>query len=429
MRYPRRKRVRFVPLTRRLWIGTELPVTGFPEIKLQVAFSTGPLAAVPAFTEVTSYWKAGEFRSPARSFELDQIEPGGGSLTLDNADRTFEPEYASSGFYPNVVPVRKARLRIRKGSTTYYPWTGYVETWPPNWDRPNDSEVDVLLLDAMEALNSLELVASYSQETTGTRIGNVLDSIGFPTSDRDIDTGQTTVIAKTFVATDEVTALQHIREVVNTEGPTAAFFIDGQGRAIFHDRHRRLKTPYTTSQATFGDADGEIPYERIRPNFSKDLIFNIIRVTREGGTTQTASDSTSQDAYMKRSRAFSTLHTSDVEPADLAQFALSRYKDPALRFDEIEIAPLEDDTIWETLLGLTLGERVTVKRRPPEHPTGSGTVVSKDCHIEGITWSFPRGEVRDARVRFLLTPADSYTYWTLGDANLSLLGSSTRLAY
>ena len=53
---------------------------------------------------------------------------------------------------------------------------------------------------------------------------------------------------------------------------------------------------------------------------------------------------------------------------------------------------MDDDTIWTTVLGLDIGERVTVKRRPPEHPAGAGTVVSQDCHIEGIEWEFPEGD-------------------------------------
>lgn len=399
-----------------------------PTLTLEVAFATAPFAA-PTWTDVTTYWEEANFQSPRRSLELDQVEPGGGDITFDNPDRRFEPEYASGAYYPNVKPIRRVRLTAVHSAVTYYPWAGYIETWPPIWETFGSSEVRVQLLDAMESLARLDLVATYSQEASGTRIANVLNSVGFPSGDRVLDAGQSTVIAKTFVATDEKSALEHIRDVVTTEGPTAAFFIDGQGRAVFHDRHKRLKSPYTTSQATFGDSGSEIPYEAIQPKYSKDLIFNDARVTREGGTTQTSTDSTSQTDYFHRSRSFSTLHTSDTEPADFARFVVARYKDPALRFDAIEVAPLESDTIWPTVLGLDIGERVTVKRRPPQHPAGAGGVVSKECVIEGIQWIFPNRDARAARVRYLLTPADQNQYWVLGDAVNGLLGTTTKLAF
>lgn len=401
-----------------------------PTLTLQIAFSTGPFSASPSWTDVTSYWREGTFQTPSRSFELDLIEAGGGGISLDNADRRFEPDYTSGAYYPNVLPVRRARLVADTG-TTFYPWAGYVEAFEPDWTAPQSTDIAVRLIDAMEALAAMDVVASYAQESTGTRIGNILDSIGFPAADRDLDTGQSTIAARVTVATDETKALDLIRETLATEGPGSAFFIDGRGYAVFHDRHKRLKAPYTTSVATFNDnaSGAEIPYETIDPNSGKDLIVNDARVTRNGGTTQTATDTTSIAAYMRRSRAVSTFHISDVEPADYAYYLVSRYKDPALRFDTLEVAPLESSAIWAAMLALDLGDRVTVKRTPPQHPAGSGGTVEKDCHVEGITWIFPDGELRDARVRLQLSSADQTSYWVLGDSVNGLLGVSTQLAY
>lgn len=408
--------------------------TAFPgdlTLTYQISFTNNPFAASPAWSDVTPYWQDGQFISPQRSFELDLISSGGGASTFDNQDRRFEPEYTSSPYSPFVIPMRKARLSAVLDSTTYYIWTGYVDTWPPLWPTPGDSLMQIRLVDAMAALERKGLVGTYSQEASGTRIGNVLDDYGFPAADRSIDAGQETIIAKTFALSDSKTALQHIRDVLTSEGPTAAFFINGQGFAVFHDRHKRIKAPYTTSQATFGDADsGEIPYEVVTPDFPSDLLFNEAAVTREGGTTQSTSDSTSQTTYGTRTREnVSTLQVSDTNAAGLAAFIVSRYKDPALRFEGIEIAPLNNFDIWQTALTLKIGDRVTVKRRPPEHPSAGGTVISKDCHIEGITWTFSQPERWGVRVRYLLTPADQNGYWVLGDAVNGLLGTTTRLAY
>jgi hypothetical protein len=397
----------------------------------EVAFASDPFASSPSYVDLTDHLSGGVFRSPQRSFELNQIDSASSEAPLENPDRRFEPEYASSPYYPNVIPVRKARLRAMLGSTTYDLWSGFVETWQVDWPAPAEARTPLTLLDAMEGLERLVLTGSFLQQTTGARIDAVLDAVGFPAGERLIDTGQETVQAKTFAATDQISALAHIRGVAATEGPTAAFFIDGAGRAVFHDRHRRLGSPYTVSQATFGDDPdaGEIPYESLQPNFSKDLIVNLAYATPEGGATQSAENTASQARYMRRSQSISTLHATDGAALNLCLFLVSRYAEPSLRFDAIEVAPLDNETIWQTILPLEIGDRVTVKRRPPQHPAGPGGVLSQQCVIEGIAWTFTADGLHDASVLYLLTPADLNSYWIAGDSANSLAGVSTRPAY
>lgn len=315
---------------------------------------------------------------------------------------------------------------------TAYVAACYAEGWPPGWDRPEEQNVSVPGIDGFEALDRYSLIASYSQELSGARIGHVLDSIGFPAADRSLDAGQETITASTFAATDNKSALQHIRDVVATEGSTAAFFMDGRGRACFHDRQKRLKSPYTTSLYTFtGDSPSaaEIPCELINPQFSKDTIINDARVTPSGGTTQQYTDVTSQGEYMPRSRTASTLHIANAQALQAAAFMVSRYKEPILRFDAIEVMPLEDDDIWDAVFDLEIGDRITVVYTPAEHPDNGGGQVSLDCNIEGIALSFPTGEGKSCRVRYQLSPADLNAYWVAGDSVNSLAGVSTRPAY
>jgi hypothetical protein len=213
----------------------------FPTFALEVAFATDPFAVTPTWADVTAYLQRAD-TSRGRQFELDQVEAGTLKAVLDNADRRFEPQYASSPYYPNVEPVRKIRLSATIGGTPYYLFTGFVERWPVDWSQ-NASTVEVTATDGFEALNSFQLVASYPQELAGARINRVLDDVGWPAADRAIDAGQSLLAAVTFAEEDEQGALGHIQDATLSDGPTASFFIDGRGYAVFHDRHKRLKAP------------------------------------------------------------------------------------------------------------------------------------------------------------------------------------------
>ncbi len=67
--------------------------------------TTAPLAATPVWQSITD---------DVRSFRIDRQlgREGTCELVVDNRDRDWEPEYAASAWYPNVLPNR--RLRVRK---------------------------------------------------------------------------------------------------------------------------------------------------------------------------------------------------------------------------------------------------------------------------------------------------------------------------
>jgi hypothetical protein len=385
----------------------------------EVAFATDPFAT-PTYVDLSDRLLRARIRR-GRQHELDVVEAGSADVQLDNQDRALEPEYAGSAYYPNVVPLRRARLSVTHNAATYRRFTGFVERWPPAWELPNYAEMPLTLVDGFEALTQATLpAASYPAEGAGARIGRVLDAVGWPAGDRSLDAGQSQVQAKTIAAGDELDALTHIKEVADSE--LGIFFIDGQGRAVFHERHRRLKSPFTTSQATFGDADGELAYEALEPSFDKDGIRNDWRVTREGGTVQTAEDAASIARYMRRTGTRAPLFATDSEALDMARFLVSRYKDPYLRFDAIGVEPLADDALWTQVLSRELGDRITVRRRPP----GGGATVEKQVHIDGIS-----EEIVPAiawRTTWQLTPADLNQYLVLDHASLGRLDFN-KLAY
>src|SRR5215213_3092239 len=109
----------------------------FPTITVEIAFATAPLAVTPTWTDVTAYVKSIPQIRRGRQNALTGIEAGTAVVVLDNRTRRFDPTYASGAYYPNVLPGRKIRISAVYNSTTYYLFTGFIDTWPPEWEASN----------------------------------------------------------------------------------------------------------------------------------------------------------------------------------------------------------------------------------------------------------------------------------------------------
>lgn len=405
----------------------------YPTITVEIAWSTDPLATTPTWTDVSTYVGGFDCRR-GRENNLALVGVGAASLRLDNRDLRFDPLNTGGAYYPNVKPRRKVRISAVYSAVTYYLFTGYLERMPPDWRKPGYTEIQAEARDGFSILALANLpAASYPAELTSARIGRVLDAISWPTgaSHRNLDTGLSTVVAAT-ITDGQTTALDHLQQVADSE--LGLCFIDGQGRFTFHNRQHRFDTVGDyTSLATLGDGGGgELDWDEIGPDYDIDRIVNQWAVTPDSGSAIVANDSTSQTNYGLRSRG-RTLLISDVnEATDQANFLLAQTKDPVLRFDRLVLRPSHvaagslQDNLYAQALGREIGDRVTVKARPP----GAGYTISQECWIEGIQHKV---EDQQWETTFLLNPCDPTMqtgagYWILDDSTYSVLGTSTRLA-
>lgn len=259
-------------------------------------------------------------------------------------------------------------------------------------------------------------------QASGTRIGVILDAIGWPSADRSLETGNSTLqaVGDSYV-TDS--ALASIQTVTDTEA--GLFFIDPAGVATFYQRQHLLTTATsTTSQATFGDSGSELGYRFGSDSlvFDDEDIWNEIRTQRVGGIEQIASSVTSQTSYGKRTLTKTELLTvSDSEVLDNANWLLAHYKDPIHRLPDLLTTPERaPTTLYPQALGRKLWDRVTGKRRPANSST-----FSQDVMIEGITHHvIPGSNIWETR--FQLSAAETQAYWILGT---SALDTDTRLGF
>jgi len=306
----------------------------------------------------------------------------------------------------------------------------YVGDWPgaSNVTRWKD-KIDELVF-YNYALSSSQVVAHYNagkagsagawgNQLTGTRVGKILDSVGWPTPDRNIDAGNSTLQPTTL----GVTAKAALDSAIRSEQGAGFFQQDGKYR--FRARQTILSASiHTTPQATFGDGGGtEIPYMDIDQfDYSVDKIINEVHGNRRGGPTAIAIDSTSQTNYLHRvdTDTLADLEVStDGEVVDAVNWRVAHYKDPLSRPLRVMVKPVTASE-WAAVLGREIGHRITLKRRVPP----SSDVISKDVLIERIEDVNP--QVGDYAVIFDVSLADTQEYWILGT---SQLGTGTRLGY
>ena len=367
--------------------------------------------------------------SVGRQTELDRTETGSSVSVLDNHDRAYDPSYTGGPHYPNLLPGKKIRHQGAANGAIYDLFLGAVDPdggWPQNWSQPLYHEVSVRANDGFAQLSRTQIPSgtAFPEELSGARLHRLLDLAGWPPGQRLIDDGQETIQGAAAGDLDGQDILQHAFDVAVTE--PGFVFVDGSGFFVFHDRHHRLKAPYTVAQAVFSDNPGvgEFLYSALTMQQSK--IINVWRVTRSGGVEQVAEDDESIDANGGRlEESIATLHVDDVTAFKYAQWRLSQTKDPRERFVSMLVEPLDDEDLWAQVFARSLGDRVTVKRTPP----GAAEQIVQDGHIEAISRDLFSLEAGTPSATWALSPADQQTYWLAGEAGFSEAGVTTRAVF
>lgn len=242
------------------------------------------------------------------------------------------------------------------------------------------------------------IASAWSGDTTGDRIGHLLDVMPWPAADRNIDSG-TSVLQEAQLGGSILAALQKVEETEQ-----GALFIAKDGAVRFIGRDQLASG---TSYATFGDDGSELEYTDLTYVYDDQLIFNEVQVTREGGITQVVGDPTSQTRYLRRTKVFDgMLYQTDVEARGLGDWWINHYKDPLLRATDMKLEPSagNEATHFPQVLGRELMDRVTVRRRPQN----LGAAIDQEALIEGISHSVTATEWVTT---WNLSPAETQIYW------------------
>jgi hypothetical protein len=349
---------------------------------------------------------------------LNKFEAGSATVVLEDTNGDWVPTNTSSPYYGKLVPLRKIRIYADYESVRYYLYSGYITSYDTNFQLGLESISSVTLqcVDAFRLFSNVAIstVAGTSVgQTTGERMNNLLDVPNFPTSMREIDTGDSTVQADPGSERDLLAALQVIE---NSE--FGGFYIDPEGNAVFLSRDTLAQKADGTA-TNFADDGTGISYQAIDFAYDDTLIFNDVTVNRVGGTAQTVQDTSSIETYFIHSgKREGLLVQTDAESLDQATMILQSRKDAIFRIDSIGLNLADDTETARIVAGLSLDifDLTNITKATP----GSGS-VTLELFVQGIqqdittnTWTTKFFTAEPIIQAFIL---DSATQGTLDGAN------------
>lgn len=409
-------------------------------LTVEIGFDSGPFDDTQTFTDVSQYVRGISMRK-GRSNELGQFVSGTCSLLLSNADNRFNPTqttyyYDSANARTKIQPLKVVRIRAVYDSATYDLFYGFLDQIPVSYPALGaDSVVNFGCVDAFKIFQSQTIQSvgwkigqtGFSELGVSTRLGyadqvelsservtRLLNSIGFPSSLRAIQTGTNNVQQQAITKN----LLAAMRECELSEN--AQFYIGPDGSATFRNRDYRLSnTKAINIQATFDNSGSNLPYEDVVTSFDTNEVLNVYEWTRDSGTTQYVADADSINRYTAKTSSASTINTTDADVKSIIEQNLASTSTPIERIDQLQISPRQDVNLWPKVLGLGFGDRVKVNVTNP-----NGTTFSDEVWIESITHNISSSN-QTWNYTISLSPAGS-SAWILGQAKL---GEGTRFAY
>jgi hypothetical protein len=357
---------------------------------------------------------------------------------MSNLDRTLDPTV-----HPEVKPGVHLQIQTLIGTQTIDLFRGYVRSWGQEWPGKKDAVTPVIVEDAFSLLARYELAGdAIGEMLTGDHLAAVLSLYGWPAPGsippgktwwrlgvagfselgtttylggqaQLFDTGTSTIMATTLTGN----LLTHLLNVAEkTEGGT--FYVGPSGDLIFKARPS-ISDP---SIGTWGDGEGELHYTDLMMDYDDDELYNDIRVTRRGDSVASMASDVPPNTAPRTLPLTDVLFSTVGAAQDLADELLRRYQTPILHPMRMVMRPPYESPLWLATLGVELGTKITVRRRPP----GTGAMIELDCFILGVTYDVtPNGW----EITWDLAPAEEFIdgYWYLGVPGRSELGTTTVL--
>jgi len=354
-----------------------------------------------------------------RQLSAEQFNTGTASVRILDQNGDFNSQNTASPYYSYLSPMRKIAITATYLGVTYPIYAGYITAYTTSTPRFTGDLVytTVTAVDGFRLFQNAQffgVTGATAGETTGSRVTKILDTIGWPASMRDIDTGQTTVQADPAT---QRTALSALQTVATTE--FGAIYMGADGKAVFQDRNVTAGSIGGTAKVFSDDGTG-IGYNNVLWVFDDTQIYNLATITRTGGTVQTASDSASIAQYFTHSYNQSgLLMQTDAEALSYAQSFVASRKDTAVRVDSLTLDLQQDNYDSGTIAGLDLDffDPITVTTSQPNSTlTKTEQVFGVSHQIRPDSWKVNFTTAEPIIDAFIL---DSTLYGILGTSVLS----------
>ena len=357
---------------------------GYPFILDQGILGTNTLADAAADTiDISNQVNRVSIR---RGYNLLQEEFQAGIATIRVLDQNgdWNPTNPSSPYFGKLVPLRKVRI----SADEHFLFSGYTVTYNYTWDKEqNVGYVDIELADAFRLFNMSNITTvtgATAGETTGNRVTDILDTIGFPNSMREIEAGSTTVQADPGTSR---TSLQAIKNMEFSE--QGAFYIKPSGNAEFLSR-ASIQAKSGVNPTFFSNDGTGITYRNIVTALDDKLIINQTSITRAGSSSpQVANNTASQIKYFPHSyTATDLLVQTDAQALDIAQAYTATRAETTLRVDALTLDLNTADYAAGTTAALTLNFFDTIRVK---NIGQDGTVIDKTLQCMGVAHEITPG--------------------------------------
>jgi hypothetical protein len=347
----------------------------------------------------------------------DIFQTGTMSLRIIDQNGDFNPMNTASPYYNLLNPMRKVTITATYGATTYPIFAGYITSY----DTTTPRDVGEVVYTTIQAVDGFRLfqnaqittVASATAgQTAGTRIGKILDQIGWPIGMRDIDAGQTTVQADPGTLRTSLGAMQLV-----TSTEYGSFYMDALGNAVFQDR-ALTSSSVAGTPVVFNDDGTGISYNNALWKLDDTLVFNKASITRTGGTTQVASNQASIDKYFLHSyQEQNLLMETDEEALNNALAFVASRQETSIRCDAITLDLYTDNYDAGILAALDLDffDPVTITTTQP----GSSS-LTKTLQVFGVSH-----DIKPTNWKTTLTTLEPIIDSFIIGTNYGILGTNT----
>lgn len=351
-----------------------------------------------------------------RNIQRDQYEVGTATVRVLDPLSYFSPQNTASPYYGYLSPLRKVRISATTDTTENFLFSGYVTEYRYTYPQGQETGfVDLICSDGFrlfEMANIATVTDSGAGQTTGTRIGKILDQVSFPSSMRTVATGSNTCVA------DPATTRTSLAAIKNAEfSETGAFYMDGSGTAVFKSRTEVMESLAATP-IEFDQTTG-IPYKNLKYSFDDKLIINQATFTRVGGTAQTAIDADSVNKYFPHGITQDNLVAeTDAIVANIAKEYVATRKETTIRIDEMVVDLLDTSVPTDTMIAMDYFDNLKITNVQPD-----GSTIVKTLQCQGIAWDITPNKMT-ATITTLEPIAEGFIVGssTYGIIGVSMLG-------
>jgi hypothetical protein len=370
-----------------------------PVINAVINFSTGPSFAQAAIfdqaifgtnvfadstaviVDVSNQVNRVETRR-GRTALSDQFQTGTLNLRIVDQNGDFNPQNPASPYFNLLTPMRKVQITATYNSVIYPIFSGFITSYVTTYPRESE-DVTYTTIQAIDAFRLAQnaqistVTGASAGDLSGTRVNQILDTISWPQSMRDVDPGLTTLQDDPGTDRTSLSAL-----VIVADSEYGAIYVDASGSFVFQDRSVTVSSIGNTPTLFADDGTG-IEYMDASWILNDVLVFNKATINRVGGTAQVATNQASIDKYFLHSYFLDNLlMQSDAVALDYARAYVASRQETSIRVDSIVLdlyAPNYNSGIIAAL-DLDFFDPITVITTQP-----GGSTLEKTLQIFGVS--------------------------------------------